>query len=186
MEPAGRPVAPKALRLFFALWPDDATRVRLAEWARAIHRESGGRAMRPENVHLTLAFLGNTDPALLPAIEAAAARVEPRAFTLTIDEPGYWRHNQIAWAGARETPPELAALVTDLRAALLAAHVPFDAKPFATHVTLVRKARPGFQMPRLAAIEWRVTDFVLVRSVNGPDGSHYEVGRRWGAGTVNP
>lgn len=180
MEPAGRPVAPKALRLFFALWPDDATRERLAEWTRAIHRESGGRAMRPENVHLTLAFLGSTDPALLPTIEAAAARVAPRAFTLRIDEPGYWRHNQIAWAGAREEPPELRTLVADLRAALLEAQVPFDAKPFATHVTLVRKARPGFRLPRLATIEWPVREFVLVRSVNGPDGSHYEVERRWG------
>lgn len=180
MEPAGRPVAPGRLRLFFALWPDDSIRERLAEWTHAIHRESGGRATRPENVHLTLAFLGSTDPALLPAIEGAAARVKPRAFTLTVDEAGYWRHNQIAWAGAREVPPELAALVADLRAALLDAHVPFDAKPFATHVTLIRKARPGFRMPRVAPIEWPVRDFVLVRSVTGSDGSHYEVERRWG------
>jgi 2'-5' RNA ligase len=179
MEPARGAVAPKALRLFFALWPEDATRAALAEWTRAIHRESGGRAMRPENVHITLAFLGSIDSAKLPAIEAAAGRVTPRRFTLSIDEVGYWRHNQIAWAGAREMPLELAALVADLRAALLEAHVPFDAKPFATHVTLVRKARPGFRMPRMATIEWPVKDFVLLRSVNGPDGSHYEVERRW-------
>jgi 2'-5' RNA ligase len=180
MEPAGRPVAPGRLRLFFALWPDDATRERLADWTRAIHRESGGRAMRPENVHLTLAFLGSIDPALLPAIEAAAARVKPPAFALAIDEAGYWRHNQIAWAGARDVPPGLTALVTDLRAALLEARVPFDVKPFATHLTLVRKARPGFRMPRVAPVDWAVRDFVLVQSINGPDGSHYEVVKRWG------
>ena len=178
MDHAGRAVAP--LRLFFALWPDDSTRARLADWTQAIHRASGGRAMRSENVHLTLAFLGSTDAALRPSIVAAASRAAPRRFTLRIDEPGYWRHNQIAWAGVHEVPPELTALVGDLRAALLGASVPFDVKPFVAHITLVRKARPGFKLPELGPIDWPVRDFVLVRSVTGPDGSTYEVVQRWG------
>jgi 2'-5' RNA ligase len=182
VEPAGSSVAPKALRLFFALWPDTATRARLAEWAHAIHRASGGRAMRPENVHLTLAFLGSTDAALLPVIASAAGRATPRTFTLRIDDPGYWRHNQIAWAGVRESPPELDALVLELRAALVDAKIAVDPKPFAAHITLVRKARPGFRLPRLEPIEWPVRDFVLVRSVTGPDSSTYEVAERWARG----
>jgi 2'-5' RNA ligase len=180
VEPARRAVAPTALRLFFALWPDDPTRAALADWTRAIHGASGGRAMRPENVHLTLAFLGSTDPATLPAVEAAASRVAPRTCTLRIDEPGYWRHNQIVWAGAREVPAELAAFVADLRAALLEARIAFDAKPFVAHITLIRRARPGFRMPRVAPIEWAVREFVLVQSVTEPDGSRYEVVKRWG------
>jgi 2'-5' RNA ligase len=180
MEPAGSSIAPRALRLFFALWPDEATRTRLAEWTRAIHRASGGRAMRPENVHLTLAFLGSTDAALLPVIAAAAGRATPRTFTLRIDEAGYWRHNQIAWAGVRESPPALEALVLALRAALVDAKIAFDPKPFVAHLTLVRKARPGFKLPRLEPIEWPVRDFVLVQSVTGPDGSRYEAIGRWG------
>jgi 2'-5' RNA ligase len=135
--------------------------------------------MRPENVHLTLAFLGGTSAAALPAIIAAAGRVAPRPFSLRIDEPGYWRHNQIAWGGVREPPPELGALVADLRAALVAARIAFDPKPFVAHLTLVRKARPGFRMPALDAIEWPVRDFALIRSVTGPDGSAYEVVQRW-------
>jgi len=180
VDHAGRPVTGKPLRLFFALWPDEASRARLAGWTRAIHRESGGRAMRPENVHLTLAFLGSTGPALLPAIEAAAAQVTPRAFSLRIDEPGHWRHNQIAWAGVREIPDGLAALVSDLRTALLEASVPFDVKPFVAHITLVRKTRAGFTLPQLEPIDWPVREFVLVRSVTGLDGSRYEVAKRWG------
>ena len=177
-DPAAR-LAPGPQRLFFALWPDASTRARLADWTRSIHRESGGRAMRPENVHLTLAFLGSTPADAWPALTAAAGRVAPRAFSLRVDEPGYWRHNQIAWAGVREVPPELTALVSDLRAALVAAHVAFDPKPFVAHITLLRKARPGFRMPRLEPIEWPVRDFVLVRSATGPDGSRYEVAQRW-------
>lgn len=174
------PVATGPQRLFFALWPDAATRARLADWTRSIHRASGGRAMRPQNVHLTLAFLGSTPAVALPGLIAAAGRIAPRAFTLRVDEPGYWPHNQIAWAGVREIPPELAALVGDLRAELVAASVAFDPKPFVAHITLVRKARPGFKLPPLEPIEWPVRDFVLVRSVTGAHGSAYEVAQRWG------
>jgi 2'-5' RNA ligase len=179
VDHARRPVAAETLRLFFALWPDDATRGRLADWTRAIHRASGGRAMRPETVHLTLAFLGATPSTALPAITAAAGRVAPRAFTLRVDEPGYWRHNQIAWGGVSEPPPALGDLVADLRAALVAARIAFDPKPFVAHITLVRKARPGFRMPKLDPIDWPVRDFVLVRSVTGAEGSAYEVVQRW-------
>ena len=179
MDHAGRPVAAKTLRLFFALWPDEATRERLAGWTRAIHRAGGGRAMRPENVHLTLAFLGGTDATLLPAITAAAGRATTSPFTLRIDEPGYWRHNRIAWAGVREPPPALDALVADLRAALVEAGIAFDPKPFAAHITLVRNARPGFELPDLEPIDWSVRGFVLVRTVTGREGSAYEVIRRW-------
>lgn len=179
MDHAGRPVAAETLRLFFALWPDPATRERLAEWTRAILRASGGRPMRPANLHLTLAFLGSTPAAALPAITAAAGKVAPRAFTLRIDEPGYWRHNQIAWAGVQEAPPQLDALVADLRAALVAARIAFDPKAFVAHLTLVRNARPGFRMPRLPPIDWPVREFVLVRSATGPEGSTYEVAERW-------
>ena len=68
----------------------------------------------------------------------------------------------------------------DLRAALAAAGFAFDPKPFVSHVTLVRKAQPGFVMPALAPIRWQVTDFVLVRSVMRPAGSDYPIEARWG------
>lgn len=179
MDQPGNAVAPKRQRLFFALWPDDATRAGLDGWTRALHRAGGGRMTRAQNVHLTLAFLGGTDSERLPAIEAAASRVAPRAFTLRVDEPGYWRHNRIAWAGVRSVPAALDDLVAELRAALVAAEIAFDAKPFVPHITLVRQARPGFRLPALEPIDWPVTGFVLVRSATGPNGSEYVVHGRW-------
>ena len=173
-------VAPQPLRLFFALWPEDATRAALAGWSSAIHRQSGGRATRAETIHLTLAFLGDTDPARLPELEAAAARVRPRRFEFVLDEPGCWSHNKIAWAGATHVPEELERLVADLRAALVAAGFRFDPKPFVPHLTLIRKARPGFKLPVLAPILWPVREFVLVRSVLRAGGSEYVLQGRWG------
>lgn len=135
--------------------------------------------MRSSNVHLTLAFLGSTDPARVAAAERAAAGVSVERFLLRLDTPGYWSHNAIAWAGIGSVPDALQTTAARLRAALVDAEVPFDAKPFVPHVTLVRKARPGFALPPLEPIEWPVHGFALVRSVPAEGGSDYVVCRRW-------
>ena len=175
----GSDAAAKPLRLFFALWPDDATRLALAEWCRRIHRVTKGRPTRAETIHQTLAFLGDCEPARLAELEAAAGRVPLRRFELVLDRAGLWNHNRIAWAGASTVPPELDALVAELRAALAEARFAIDHKRFVPHITLVRKARPGAALPALEPIRWPVTGFVLVRSVLRPDGSDYAIQRRW-------
>jgi 2'-5' RNA ligase len=175
VTPAARP-----LRLFFALWPDDAARAALERWSGAIHRVAGGRATRADSIHMTLAFLGDCEPGRLDELKAVAAGVSVGPFELVLDENGYWKHNRIAWAGASQIPAALETLVSDLRAALAAARFAFDPKPFVPHVTLVRKAQPGFVMPALEPIRWQVTGFVLVRSVMRPAGSDYLVEARWG------
>ncbi|MGB7543265.1 MAG: RNA 2',3'-cyclic phosphodiesterase [Burkholderiales bacterium] len=168
------------MRLFFALWPDERVRVQLARWARELHAACGGRQGRPENLHITLAFLGNVDDARVAEAERAADAVAPRAFSLILDQPGYWKRNRIAWAGASVVPPELEALVADLRAALANARVDFDPKAFVSHVTLLRDAHEPRAMPVLAPIEWKPDSFALVRSEALPRGSRYEVLKSWG------
>lgn len=168
------------MRLFFALWPDDATRAALAERSRAIHRLSGGRAMRAESLHITLAFLGETEAARLQELTAAAARVPMQPFVLMLDQAGYWRHNKIAWIGATQIPPGLGSLVAQLRGALTDTAFRFDPKPFVPHITLVRNARPGFRLPAIAAIEWPVREFALVQTVPTANGSDYTIYARWG------
>ena len=175
----GSGAAAKPLRLFFALWPDDATRLALAEWCRRIHRVANGRPTRAETIHQTLAFLGDCEPARLAEVETAAGRVPPRRFELVLDRAGLWNHNRIAWAGASAVPGELDALVAELRTVLVEARFVVDRKPFVPHITLVRKARPGAALPALEPIHWQVAGFALVRSVLRPDGSDYAIQRRW-------
>ena len=167
------------MRLFFALWPDDAVRAELARWSRELHALCGGRTTRPENLHVTLAFLGGVEDARVAEIERAADTAGLRACTLILDRAGYWKHNRIAWAGASLVPPELAALVSELRGALAKSRIAFDAKPFASHVTLLRGAREPRAMPALAPVEWRLAGFALVQSVTLPRGSRYEIRKSW-------
>src|SRR5712671_240162 len=115
------------MRLFFALWPDDAVRAGLARWSRELHALCGGRPTRPENLHVTLAFLGGVEDAGVAEVERAAREVTPRVVSLALDRLGYWKHNRIAWAGASTVPPELEALVSELRGALVKSQIRFDA-----------------------------------------------------------
>jgi len=167
------------MRLFFALWPDDEVRAQLAGWSRELHALCGGRPTRPENLHVTLAFLGSVEEARVAEVERAAGTVRPRACPLILDQPGYWKHNRIAWAGASVVPPGLEALVSGLRGILAKSQIRFDAKSFVSHVTLLREAREPQAMPALAPIEWRLDGFALVQSVTLPQGSRYEIRKSW-------
>ncbi len=169
------------MRLFFALWPDEGVRAQLARWTRELHAVCGGRTMRAGNLHMTLAFLGKVEEARLAEVERAADGVVPRAVSLVLDQPGYWKHNRIAWAGASSAPEELEALVAGLRGALANSGIGFDAKAFVSHVTLLRDARAPRAMPALDPIEWRCDGFALVRSVALSRGSEYRVLKAWPA-----
>lgn len=167
-------------RLFFALWPDKTVRGALAAYSRELQRECRGKRVPPQNLHATLAFLGNTPVEKLDAIRAAAASVTVPAIDLRIDRPGYWQHNTIAWAGCEAVPAELLCVADELRAALVSAAVKFDAKAFVPHVSLLRKANRPQRFPPLVPIAWRVRSFVLVRSNPQADGTAYEVIGTWG------
>jgi 2'-5' RNA ligase len=167
--------------LFFALWPDEEVRARLVQWSRALRAPCGGRPTRPENLHVTLAFLGSVEDARVAEVERAAGEVAARASTLVLDRPGYWKHNRIAWAGTSAVPAALDALARELREALNHSHIGFDAKEFAVHITLLRNARAPRAMPDPEPIRWDVDGFVLVRSQTQAGGSRYEVLKSWNA-----
>ena len=168
------------MRLFFALWPPAATVAALAVWAGKAQAVTGGKPTRPEAIHLTLAFLGEvSESRIQDAIRAARnARGAPHA--LPIELAKVWAHNSIVWVGPERTPPALDALTRSLRAQLQAEGFAIESRPFAAHVTLVRKAHRAPRLPPLPRLEWPVEEFTLVRSQLLPKGSSYEIVERIG------
>jgi len=159
------------VRLFFALWPPPETAQALAAWAQQVSASGGGRVTGTENIHLTLAFLGDADPG---RASAAARLVKGRRHGLPVDTAKYVRRNEMVWVAPATMPDALAALVQSLRAALRAHAFTLEERPFAAHVTLIRKARMPKSLPPLPALEWPVSEFLLVRSRTSPKGSVYE------------
>ena len=90
-----------------------------------------------------------------------------------MEQARYWRDNGIVWVGPRETPPPLKALFESLSMALYREQFMLERRPFAAHVTLIRKARAA-PLPPLPALDWPVREFLLVRSALSSAGPAYE------------
>jgi RNA 2',3'-cyclic 3'-phosphodiesterase len=147
------------VRLFFALWPTQETARALGRWAQALE----GRHSPQEKIHMTLAYLGEAD-----AQKAASAgrRVQAAPFRMTLEEASYWSHNKIVWVGPRQVPAEMTSLVQALQLELYKESFILERRPFAAHVTLLRKA-PAQPLPALPALEWPVKELALVRTSGG-------------------
>lgn len=176
MRSGSAPLVESTSRLFFALWPDQATRAALDQIAANLHAHWGGRRMHSDTLHMTLAFLGDTPLARLDALRELAASMSGEAFTLTLDRPDCWQHNHVGWLGPASSPPALTEVVADLRQAMLASKFAFDDKRFVPHVTLLRNAQCG-PPPICQPVMWRANDFVLLASRRQQPG--YDVLGTW-------
>ncbi len=165
-------------RLFFGLWPDAAARQRLVALADALDIP-GGQRVHPEDLHLTLQFLGTVPVARRPAVLAAADGVEGAPFELQLACTGYWPRPRIAWCAPIEIPTALTALVTRLGAQLAPIGYAPEARPYRPHLTLARHARaaPAEALP--APIAWPVVSFALAESLSGAAPPRYRILRRW-------
>ncbi len=166
------------MRLFFALWPPRRTAELLADWAAEAQQVTRGRVTRAETIHLTLAFLGEVAEERLAAAVRAARRVRGEPHALPIEEARLWTHNRIVWVGPRETPPALQSVADLLRVELAGEGFSLERRPFAAHITLIRKARSEGRLPPLPPVDWPVREFSLVRSTLFPQGSSYEIVER--------
>ena len=164
------------MRLFFALWPPPEAARELSAWARVVQAGCGGKATSEPNIHLTLAFLGEVD-----RVKAGAAGREVGAarFDFPVDAARYWTHNRIVWVGPQHMPDALADLARQLHAALAKVGFALEDRPFAAHVTLLRKAGKPGTLPALPPVAWPVDEFLLVRSRPASAGSEYEAIERF-------
>lgn len=156
------------MRLFFGIWPPANAARALAEWADQVRSLSGGRRTAEGNIHLTLSFLGKAEPAR--AI-AAAKRVKAAPHHLPIEHARYV--NRMIWVAPREVPAPLAALHSALAVELFREEFILERRPFAAHVTLIRDAR-GAVLHEPPAVDWPVSEFLLVRSSLSSRGPTYE------------
>ena len=175
-ERTSRPPNPETARVFFALWPPEEIARQLGGIAAEFAKQAGGRPTRRETIHLTLAFLGDIAVESLPELQRVASELRFAAFDLKLDRFGLWKHNRLLWAGCGS--PQLIDLANVLQKRLLEAGFSVaDAKrPFAPHLTLVRKvARLETALPVAEPLTWRCDSFALVRSQLSPAGSAYRV-----------
>ena len=125
------------MRLFIAVSLSPPVREALLAAQRELRRQGRGAFPSPENLHLTLAFLGETDR---PAqAEAALNAVSGRPFSLAVGgPPGHF--GDLWWAGI-QADKALEDLALSLQADLRARGFAVEDRPFRPHITLVRRWR---------------------------------------------
>ena len=160
-------------RLFFGLWPDHRQRDRLRDFITPLAKEVDGRIIDRHKWHVTLAFLGDFEERLIPALQKASSEIEFEPFRLRFDRLEYWPRPKVASLVAATVPPELQALVQQLNGLLLRAGKLVEERTYRPHITVARHARPFETMrPAQAAItEW--SSFELIESVPERGGAIY-------------
>lgn len=139
------------VRAFIAIeLPDDA-RHTLVHACAALksedHRWRGEKWVEPENLHITLKFLGNLElEALMGVSDVLAEECSAiREFDLTLARvhavPGI-RSARMLWAEFLDTDGECGLLSAAAERAAMCAGVPADERPFRPHATLVRARKP--------------------------------------------
>ncbi|MFC9404150.1 RNA 2',3'-cyclic phosphodiesterase [[Kitasatospora] papulosa] len=188
----------RSQRLFVAVLPPGPAADELAGAVAPLHRLPGAMDLRwtaREGWHYTLAFLGNVDEELLPALytrlERAAHRTEP--FPLRIRGGGRF-DGRVLWAGAEGGLGPLRLLAERAAAAARKSGIPMEEHQRHTpHLTLARSRAQADLAPYTAALEgfdgtpWEVGEIGLVRSdlpVDGVPGEQprYRVVRAWPLG----
>ena len=174
------------MRLFIAIPFTNEIRKELQRFQNDLKRAGmTGRFSPVENLHLTLAFIGEyADPQdILDIME----QIPFEAFDLSLE--GFGHFHDLYWAGIANCPP-LAAYVRRLRRALAENEIPFDRKKFSPHITLVRKGvvrgtandgagrnSDGIMIEHPPTGTMHVDHIALMRSDRGKNGMIYtEVG----------
>src|SRR6267154_1438045 len=135
-------------RLFVALEIPSAVRESLADLLKTLRAVSlRTRWVRPENLHVTLKFIGEVPEAKSSAIRGALAGVRSeQPVTLDFRGLGFFsneKHPRVFWAGI-EASPNLKFLAAEIESAMEKVGIPREQRPFSPHLTLAR-----FEPPRL-------------------------------------
>ncbi|MCI4320823.1 MAG: RNA 2',3'-cyclic phosphodiesterase [Thermoplasmata archaeon] len=146
----------------------------------------------PAMTHLTLEFLGEISPEVVPSLgEAIAAALGPVApFRMTIEGVGAFpneSHPRVVWAGVQDGRDALIDLACRVATATASVVARRDTRPFTPHVTILRVRGPrDLERARRVLSEWagrsfasfEVGEVVLYESDLRPQGAVHTALRR--------
>lgn len=173
------------VRLFVGLVLPPTHRQRLSLLGHGIE---GARWVAPENLHLTLRFIGEVDEDVGEEVAEALNGVRAAPFVVTLHGLGTFGHPPHAlWVGAEDEPSgALAALNGAVESVLVRRGLEPEHRNFTPHVTLARFRKASVNRPlnrlvqfletngALALEPFAVAGFTLFQSHLRPEGAEYE------------
>jgi 2'-5' RNA ligase len=172
------------MRLFVGIALPETVRAHLAMLQSGI---AGARWIGPENLHVTLRFIGEVDGGQAHDIDAALDAVRGPAFALAFAGLGCFdrrRRVHTIWAGVAKSEP-LMRLQAKIESALVRTGLEAERRKFLPHAALARMKNgltPSHKIGAyieannlFAAGPFTVDRFTLFRSHLGGAGAHYEI-----------
>jgi len=128
------------MRLFIAINFDKETVQNIIDVQKRLIELGRGNFTRSENLHLTLAFLGEVMPERIPSVKNAMKRTAVTPMMLTFDRTGFFRRDggDIYWIGLKENRT-LQVLQRELTAHLTVEGFKLESRRFEPHITLARE-----------------------------------------------
>ncbi len=166
----------KAVRLFFALWPDHSVRREIV--SNIEYQEidfNHCRLVNSDNLHMTLHFIGNTSLHEMACLDRQASTVSAEPFSLTIDYSGYFKKPKVLWFASQRAPQALYDLHRALGLEISQCAFEPEQRRFSPHITVARKISTEPPAALLKPITWKVDRFVLINSISIPGGVRYQI-----------
>lgn len=148
------------MRLFIAIQLTDEMKAALIESMHGLKKLGvKGRYVPGNNLHVTLAFLGECADAA--PVKEALKQLTYKPFRLSLTQPGVF--GNLLWIGLKGNQG-LSALVRDVRGGLDAAGIEYDRKAFQPHITVIREMSGPWQKLPPPKGEMMVRKVSLMRS----------------------
>jgi RNA 2',3'-cyclic 3'-phosphodiesterase len=130
------------MRLFIAIDIPDDIKISTDGFIRdARYAQNNGVVyVKPDNFHITLKFIGETDPVKIEAISGALEEISFEPFRLRVAGTGSFPEGELArvlWIGLHDTEP-LARIASAVDRRLFTTGIPRDTRPFSPHLTIAR------------------------------------------------
>lgn len=169
------------MRLFFGIGLDKPSKAHIVDWLSQ-HVDSKRPFTKPENLHLTLAFLGQTPVHFVPELINFAQSLCFTPFSLDFEHIDYWQETGIFFLKPNTLPHELSNLAHALRTRGEEFGLYINPYAFSPHITLCRgnKNKPLVTAP-IQPFSLTVDAFHLYHSHQSEQGLVYEPIKRFPA-----
>ena len=143
------------IRAFIAIDIPADIKSKIIELSKGLN-SSGIKPVGPEQLHITLFFLGYVDAEQIASVKLALSKMQVRSFSVDLNGIGTFdpRNPRIVFINIAKGSEELKKIYADLSGDISALRIRMDERAFAPHITIAR-------LKRSAGEE--------VRAVNAPD-----------------
>jgi 2'-5' RNA ligase len=174
----------ETVRSFICVCPPPEVLDGVAGFINGLRRFKGFKWITPEQIHITLRFLGEAVPSLVMKMDTALSGTGGmRKFKISIDSCGAFpslARPKVLWLGIGCGAQELAKLASKLEQAARNSGFPPDERKFTPHLSIGRSRVEGAMSDELAEelkkappLSWDCGSFVLMKSVLQPSGPIY-------------